>query len=412
MGATVPATPMWWCAQLCENVMDPAHLPFTHHQTISKRTKAAPIAFGKLQDFSPRGFSAERHAADSPGRVSFAAPCLVRAETHRGPQSYSDWNLVYAVPTEPGRCRLLVRVVFEVSKLPLPLRWIIGVAFTKLPIWWNHLTTQCAELPHEPFALSPLCLRSYGTNHSLSLPFACEATAQTIRSLPPLPTIFTLARAMPSPPGVWLTLTPAGAAAATPDFLHPCLHRALLLHSPPLPPFDTRQCDPRGRQCLSPCAGAHVPGRPRHAARAAVAAASLYAAVYMPTTSDGMVIAFRRWLDAYTAGEGAPWSAWTAGRQTHAAGALQFDSRDAVLERHESHVAHCSACSGALASMRRIKRTAEAAVAIALLAAGVATRVRAASLVLAALGFATARVCAELEAKMRTGKYPPPRNAV
>lgn len=134
--------------------------------------------------------------------------------------------------------------------------------------------------------------------------------------------------------------------------------------------------------------------------------------LYMLTTSDGMVIAFRRWLDAYTAGEGAPWSAWTAGRQTHAAGALQFDSRDAVLERHESHVAHCSACSGALASMRRIKRTAEAAVAIALLAAGVATRVRAASLVLAALGFATARVCAELEAKMRTGKYPPPRNAV
>ena len=38
--------------------------------------------------------------------LTFKAPMLVLAETHRGDRSYSDWNVVYAVPTEPGRCRL------------------------------------------------------------------------------------------------------------------------------------------------------------------------------------------------------------------------------------------------------------------------------------------------------------------
>jgi phenylpropionate dioxygenase-like ring-hydroxylating dioxygenase large terminal subunit len=55
---------------LCENVMDPAHLPFTHHKTISSRAKAQPIAFGPLEAFSAKGFSAERRTRDGPGRLA------------------------------------------------------------------------------------------------------------------------------------------------------------------------------------------------------------------------------------------------------------------------------------------------------------------------------------------------------
>ena len=122
------------CSTLCENVMDPAHLPFTHHKTISKREKAQPIPFSGLSLLEPSGFSADRPTAGWPGKVTFRAPHLVLAETHRsgdvasgsvgaGSGAFSDWNVVYAVPTAPGRCRLLVRVVFEVAKMKPPLKW-------------------------------------------------------------------------------------------------------------------------------------------------------------------------------------------------------------------------------------------------------------------------------------------------
>jgi len=38
----------------------------------------------------------------------------------RRPASFSDWNVVYAVPVAPGRCRLFVRVVFEVAPFVTP----------------------------------------------------------------------------------------------------------------------------------------------------------------------------------------------------------------------------------------------------------------------------------------------------
>jgi hypothetical protein len=96
------------------------------------------------------GFAATRQTSAA-GRLTFRAPLLVLAETHRGPGSYSDWNAVYAVPTAPGKCRLLVRVVFEVSKLPIPLKWILTFAFTKQPIWWTHLTTHRILEDDNPF---------------------------------------------------------------------------------------------------------------------------------------------------------------------------------------------------------------------------------------------------------------------
>ena len=290
---------------LCENVMDPAHLPFTHHKTISARAKAAPIRFGKLEHFSPVGFAADRQINEGPGRLTFRAPLLVLAETHRGPASYSDWNVVYAVPTEPGRCRLLVRVVFEVAKLPIPLKWILGFVFTRQPIWLTHLGTHKILEDDNPFL------------HTQMHAYRAGSRAQ----------------------------------------LAPDWQRRL----------------------------------------------------HMPVTSDAMVIAFRRWLDAFTAGGGAVWSPHMAGIAPAAVPSRV--SRDEVLERRESHVAHCAACSGALANARRGRLAADAVVVVALLAAGAVVRARAAALVGAALAFAVARACAQLEERMVVGKYPPPRNA-
>lgn len=297
---------------LCENVMDPAHLPFTHHKTISKRDKASPISFGALEGFTPQGFAASRATPGGPGRLTFRAPHLVLAETHRGEDSYSDWNVVYAVPSEPGRCRLLVRVVFEVSKLPIPLKWILGFAFTKQPIWLSHLTTHKILEDDNPF------LHTQGHVYRNGDP-----------------------------------------SALAPDFMK---------------------------------------------------------RVYLPTTSDGMVVAFRRWIDAFTGGEGAQWSphlremgGWGDGSAVTTAPARR-SSKAEVLERRDSHVAHCSACSGALMNARRVKRVADACVSIGLLVAGVVMRARTAALVLAALGFAVGRGCIRLEEVMHLGMYPPPRN--
>ena len=272
-------------------------------QTISKRSKAGPISFDQLDNFDISGFSAARRTAAGQGRLTFSAPHLIIAETHRGADSYSDWNVVYAVPLEPGRCRLMVRVVFEVAKLPIPLKWILTYAFTKQPLWWTHLGT------HKILEDDNIFLHAQG--HTYRAGHATELA----------------------------------------------------------PDWNKR--------------------------------------VYLPTASDGMVAAFHKWVQRYTAGEGAPWSPLGAGEVARALPARV--SKAQVLERHESHVKHCAACSGALANIHRTHRFAEVAVVIGLLSAAL-KRARTAGLVLAAISFAATRVCAVLDAKMRIGIYPPPRN--
>jgi len=127
--------PMDWDT-LAENVLDPAHLPFTHHKTISSRTKAVPVPI-KLTGYSDNGFTAQR-LTDPPGAVEFRAPHLIYSRTSRQ-DSFIDWNVVYAIPTMPGHCRLLVRVVFEVSAMKPPLKYIFGIVFRQ-PNFLLHLS--------------------------------------------------------------------------------------------------------------------------------------------------------------------------------------------------------------------------------------------------------------------------------
>jgi len=129
--------PMEW-STLAENVLDPAHLPFTHHKTISSRDKAKPIPLVVRTPWNnDRGFQADRNT-DPPGSVEFRAPHLIVAETARN-GSFTDWNVVHAIPTLPGRCRLLVRVVFEVAAMKPPMKWIFSLAFRQ-PAFLLHLS--------------------------------------------------------------------------------------------------------------------------------------------------------------------------------------------------------------------------------------------------------------------------------
>ena len=55
--------------------------------------------------------------------------------------SWGDWNIVYATPISPGRSRVFVRVVFEVSKVPAPMQQIFQVAFSpSFPAFITHLS--------------------------------------------------------------------------------------------------------------------------------------------------------------------------------------------------------------------------------------------------------------------------------
>jgi len=303
---------------LCENVMDPAHLPYTHHMTISSRGKAQPIPFANLSPLRPDGFEADRPTEGWPGKVTFKAPHLVLAETHRGEGSFSDWNVVYAVPTAPGKCRLLVRVVFETAAMKPPLKWILSFAFNTQPTWWTHLGNHVILEDDNPF------LHTQGFNYR-------DGDAEKLA-----------------------------------------------------PSWATR--------------------------------------LYMPSTSDSMVIAFRRWLDQYTDGCGASWSDYmpraalrgstgsTRSTGSNGQGEWRRSTREEVLERMDSHVKHCACCSGALANLQKGRALAEATVVVGLAVAGLVTKLRGAGCVLSALAFAVGRACASLEARMRVGKYPPPRN--
>jgi len=127
--------PMEW-STLAENVMDPSHLPFTHHGTIGRRGAAGPFPLQLVRPPDENGIVAVRQT-DPPGSVEFRAPHLIYSGTFRN-ESFADWNVAYAIPTVPGSCRLLVRIVFEVGKMKAPLRWVFATLF-RGPAWMLHL---------------------------------------------------------------------------------------------------------------------------------------------------------------------------------------------------------------------------------------------------------------------------------
>ena len=77
---------------------------------------------------------------------------------------------MYATPISPGRSRIFVRVVFEVSKVPMPLQQIFQVAFSpSLPPVFTHLSNHKVLeddnifLHHQGQTMSPAGKQDIGT---------------------------------------------------------------------------------------------------------------------------------------------------------------------------------------------------------------------------------------------------------
>jgi phenylpropionate dioxygenase-like ring-hydroxylating dioxygenase large terminal subunit len=121
---------------LMENVLDPSHLPFTHHNSVGKRSNASPV---ELEVTSSDQYGFTGTWADGPrkgtlGRqnTTFIAPCLMWHEL-TSKQLGETITVVYATPTRKGECRVFARFPFKfASKLP-------AFFIKNTPQWYSHI---------------------------------------------------------------------------------------------------------------------------------------------------------------------------------------------------------------------------------------------------------------------------------
>jgi phenylpropionate dioxygenase-like ring-hydroxylating dioxygenase large terminal subunit len=120
---------------LLENVLDPSHLPYTHHGSVGKRSNASPVELEVLTS-DKSGFTGTW--ADGPrkgtlGRqnTTFIAPCLMwHALTSK--QLGETITVVYATPTRKGECRVFARFPFKFASK------ITAFFIQATPQWYSH----------------------------------------------------------------------------------------------------------------------------------------------------------------------------------------------------------------------------------------------------------------------------------
>ena len=121
---------------LLENVLDPSHLPYTHHGSVGKRSNASPVELEVLSS-DKSGFTGTW--ADGPrkgtlGRqnTTFIAPCLMWHEL-TSKQLGETITVVYATPMRKGECRIFARFPFKfASKVP-------AFVIQATPAWYSHI---------------------------------------------------------------------------------------------------------------------------------------------------------------------------------------------------------------------------------------------------------------------------------
>ena len=122
---------------LLENVIDPSHVPYTHHNTVGKRSNAAPV---QLQVTHSDKFGFEGVWEEGPRKgalgkqyTKFVAPCLMYHDL-TSKQFGRTLTVVYATPIRKGECRLFARFPFKFNS-PIP-RFFIGLS----PRWYTHIS--------------------------------------------------------------------------------------------------------------------------------------------------------------------------------------------------------------------------------------------------------------------------------
>ncbi len=119
-----------------ENVLDPSHVPFTHHASVGRRETAGPVRL-ELTGFGPEGFTGLWPEGPRQGKLGsqetvFVAPCLMWHDlTAKG--FARILTVVYATPMRRGECRLFARFPFQFDS-PLP-----GRLLALRPQWLQHL---------------------------------------------------------------------------------------------------------------------------------------------------------------------------------------------------------------------------------------------------------------------------------
>ncbi len=121
---------------LLENVLDPSHLPYTHHNSVGKRENAAPMDL-QLLESNKQGFCGVWPEGPRRGKLGtqntvFVAPNMMWHEL-TSKQFGRTLTVVYATPIGKGKCRLFARFPFQFSsKIP-------ALAIGLTPRWYSHL---------------------------------------------------------------------------------------------------------------------------------------------------------------------------------------------------------------------------------------------------------------------------------
>jgi phenylpropionate dioxygenase-like ring-hydroxylating dioxygenase large terminal subunit len=121
---------------LLENVLDPSHLPYTHHNSVGNRVNAAPmdleVVTADRQGFTGKWPEGPRRGKLGPQDTIFIAPNLMWHDL-TSKQFGRTITAVYATPMRKGECRLFARFPFRFNaKIP-------ALAISITPRWYSHL---------------------------------------------------------------------------------------------------------------------------------------------------------------------------------------------------------------------------------------------------------------------------------
>ena len=121
---------------LLENVLDPSHLPYTHHQSVGNRANAGPAEL-EVAESSRQGFHGVWQEGPRLGKLGrqdtiFKAPGLMWHDLV-SKQYGRTMTVVYATPIRKGECRLFARFPFKFpSKIP-------ALVMKSTPKWYSHI---------------------------------------------------------------------------------------------------------------------------------------------------------------------------------------------------------------------------------------------------------------------------------
>lgn len=132
---------MYDYSTLVENVLDPSHVPFSHHKVQGSRDRVKHGMYSLKRDASlaltnnPLEIAANQGGfmgSENIGSLSFIPPSTCHYVVKKPTGEWFSF-VVYCVPTTPGRSRLITHQISNFKKLPLPLK-----IFSLLPRWLDH----------------------------------------------------------------------------------------------------------------------------------------------------------------------------------------------------------------------------------------------------------------------------------